>query len=89
MLAKALVRVFDEDKSGTLSFFEWFQAANVKNMTTPAQKLNWMFTAFDADGGGSIDVEEIKDLVAWMFRFVGIEEDPDLLGSCVIDVRYK
>ena len=87
MKAKALVRVFDEDNSGTLSFFEWFQATNVKNMTTPEEKLNWIFTAFDADGGGSIDVDEIKDIVVWMFRFAGIEEDPDLLGSCVIDVR--
>ena len=57
-------------------------------MTTPEEKLNWIFGAFDADGGGSIDVEEIRDIVIWMFRFAGIEEDPDLLESCVIDVRY-
>ena len=53
------------------------------------EKLNWIFTAFDADGGGSIDPEEITEIVRWMFRFAGIEEDPDLLASCVIDVRYK
>ena len=51
------------------------------------EKLNWIFTAFDADGGGSIDPEEITEIVRWMFRFAGIEEDPDLLASCVIDVR--
>ena len=85
--AKALFRVFDEDNSGTLTFFEWFQATNVKNMTTPEEKLNWIFTAFDADCGGSIDVDEIRDIVLWMFRFAGIEEDPDLIASCVIDVR--
>ena len=87
MKAKALFRVFDEDNSGTLNFFEWFQATNVKNMTTPEEKLNWIFTAFDADCGGSIDVDEIRDIVLWMFRFAGIEEDPDLIASCVIDVR--
>ena len=87
MKAKALFRVFDEDNSGTLTFFEWFQATNVKNMTTPEEKLNWIFTAFDADCGGSIDVNEIRDIVLWMFRFAGIEEDPDLIASCVIDVR--
>ena len=27
------------------------------------------------------------DIVLWMFRFAGIEEDPDLIASCVIDVR--
>ena len=84
------------------------------------EKLNWIFTAFDADGGGSIDVEEINEVVLWMFReqdlalmvmitvilnngemipqqvihvfwsslrFAGIEQDPDLVASCVIDVR--
>ena len=57
-------------------------------MTTPEEKRNWIFGAFDTDGGGSIDVEEIREIVVWMFRFAGIDEDPDLLESCVIDVRY-
>ena len=83
----SLFRVFDEDNSGTLNFFEWFQASNVKNMDNIEEKLNWIFTAFDADGGGSIDPEEITEIVRWMFRFGGIEEDPYLLASCVIDVR--
>ena len=30
------------------------------NLNTPEDKLNWIFTAFDTDGGGSIDVDEIK-----------------------------
>merc|ERR1712062_367193 len=87
VLNDALFRVFDEDDSGTLNFFEWFQASNVKNMTSVEEKLHWIFTAFDADGGGSIDSDEIMEIVKWMFRFAGIEEDPDLLASCVIDVR--
>ena len=85
--AGALFRAFDEDNSKTLNFFEWYQANDVKNLTTPEEKLNWIFTAFDADGGGSIDVNEIKDIVVWMFRFIGLDEDPDLIASCVIDVR--
>ena len=82
-----MFRVFDEDRSGTLNFFEWYQATNVKNMSTVEEKLNWIFLAFDADNGGSIDLNEIREIVIWMFRFAGIEEDPDLLASCVIDVR--
>ena len=70
VLNDALFRVFDEDDSGTLNFFEWFQASNVKNMATIEEKLNWIFTAFDADGGGSIDSEEIVEIVKWMFRFI-------------------
>ena len=68
VLNDALFRVFDEDDSGTLNFFEWFQASNVKDMETIEEKLNWIFTAFDADGGGSIDSEEIVEIVKWMFR---------------------
>ena len=56
-------------------------------MSNIEEKLNWIFTAFDADGGGSIDPDEITEIVRWMFRFAGIEEDPDLLASCIIDVR--
>ena len=43
VLNEALFRVFDEDKSGTLNFFEWYQATNVKNMSTIEEKLNWIF----------------------------------------------
>ena len=45
-----------------------------------------MFTAFDGDGGGSIDVGEIKDIVIGLFRLAGIEEDDVLLDTCVTDV---
>ena len=87
-----------------MNFFEWYQATNVKNMSSIEEKLDWIFMAcsllleavhlslipfkaFDADNGGSIDLNEIREIVSWMFRFAGIEEDPDLLASCVIDVR--
>ena len=36
------------------------QANNVTNLDTPEDKLNWIFTAFDTDGGGTIDIEEIR-----------------------------
>ena len=79
--------MFDEDNSGTLSFYEYMQAANLKKMQKPEEKLMWLFSAFDSDGGGSIDVDEIRDIVVWLFRLAGIEEDEDLLVSCSMDVR--
>eukprot|EP00092_Neocalanus_flemingeri_P072599 GFUD01089418.1.p1 GENE.GFUD01089418.1~~GFUD01089418.1.p1 ORF type:complete len:200 (-),score=72.88 GFUD01089418.1:90-689(-) len=85
--AEALFRVFDEDNSGTLSFYEYMQAANLKKMKKPEEKLRWIFTAFDADGGGTIDVEEIREIVVWLFRLAGIDEDEDLLASCLMDIR--
>ena len=87
IIAESLFRVFDEDKSGTLSFDEFLQADRVTNLDTPEDKLNWIFTAFDTDGGGSIDVDEIRDIVEGLFRLAGIEEDEDMLASCVTDVR--
>ena len=87
IMAESLFRVFDEDKSGELSFYEFCQANNVKKMNSPEDKLNWIFTAFDTDGGGSIDIDEIRDIVVGLFRLAGIEEDDDMISACVSDVR--
>ena len=81
-----MFRVFDEDNSGNLNFFEFLQADNVTNLDSVEDKLSWVFTAFDEDGGGTIDVEEIRDIVVCLFRFAKIEEDEDLLHACVEDI---
>ena len=72
---------------GTLSFNEYIQACQVTDLDTIEDKLAWIFTAFDSDGGGSIDYDEITDICQGLFRMAGIEEDEDLLASCVADVR--
>ena len=59
----------------------------MSDLETPEDKLSWIFTAFDEDGGGSIDVDEIRDIVEGLFRLAGIEEDGDMISSCVTDVR--
>ena len=46
-------------------------------MTTPDQKLKWIFNVFDKDGGGSIDAEEISEMVRGLFSMSGIEVDED------------
>ena len=58
----------------------------MKNLNTPEDKLGWMFDAFDADGGGTVDGDEITNIVVGLFRLGGIEEDEDLLAACVFDV---
>ena len=45
-----------------------------------------MFDAFDEDGGGTVDADEITNIVVGLFRLGGIEEDQDLLAACVYDV---
>ena len=86
LLAESLFRVFDADKSGNLDFYEFVQANSVKNLNTPEDKLSWMFDAFDEDGGGTVDGDEITNIVVGLFRLGGIEEDEDLLAACVFDV---
>ena len=44
------------------------KANNVKNLDTPEAKLGWMFDAYDADGGGTVDAEEITSIVVGLFR---------------------
>ena len=112
-MAESLFRVFDEDKSGTLSFEEYFQASQVghldstrlpyllylpshklgkpqvSDLNSVEDKLSWIFTAFDSDGGGSIDYDEITDICQGLFRLAGIQEDEDMLASCVADVRSE
>ena len=39
------------------------QANSVKNLDTPEDKLGWMFDAFDADCGGTVDADEITSIV--------------------------
>ena len=87
MIAESLFRVFDKDKSGNLSFDEFLQAKQVTNLDTPEEKLNWIFTAFDEDGSGFIDVDEVRNMVGGLFRLAGIEEQEDMLASCATDVR--
>ena len=85
-MAESLFRVFDSDKSGNLDFYEFVQANSVKNLDKPEDKLGWMFDAFDEDEGGTVDAEEIYNIVVGLFRLGGIEEDEDLLAACVLDV---
>ena len=56
----------------------FFKVKSVKTINTPEEKLNWIFTAFDSDGGGSIDVEEISEIVLGCFRSVGFSINHDL-----------
>lgn len=35
----------------------------MNNLETPEDKLGWMFDAFDEDGGGTVDGDEITNIV--------------------------
>ena len=45
-----------------------FQLKSVKTIETAEEKLGWIFTAFDEDGGGFMDSDEVVQIVLGLFR---------------------
>ena len=78
--------MFDEDSSGALDFYEFICIKNA-SINTTEEKLNWIFTAFDQDGGGKIEVDEIRDTVEAFFKITGKEDDEDDIEECVGKIR--
>ena len=60
LLAESLFRIFDCDENNCLNYYEWRAVRRAASLTTVEEKLDWIFDAFDLDGGGSIDVLEVK-----------------------------
>ena len=86
-MSESLFKAFDKENKGSMDFLTFMLANNVTKMNTPEDKLDWIFTAFDKDDGGTIDTEEIKDIVVGLFKMAGIEEDEDLIDACVMDIN--
>ena len=61
-------------------------ASNCTNMSSPKDKLEWIFRVFDEDGGGSIDIDEVIRLVIGLFNMGGEGEDKEVLLACVLDI---
>ena len=59
IMAEAFFRTFDEDNSGSLSFYEYMLVKTAPNLDKVEDRLGWLFSAFDNDGGGSIDDSEV------------------------------
>ena len=62
-MAEAFFRVFDEDNNGALNFYEYMLVKNAPDLNSPEQKKDWIFTAFDQDDGGTIDDDEVYEIV--------------------------
>ena len=90
IMAEAFFRVFDEDNSGALNFLEYMMVKNAPNLKNPEEKLKWIFNAFDQDGGGSIDVDELYGIVEALFKMTGKEMDDDEVSdeidTCVDEI---
>ena len=74
-MASSMFRVFDEKNRGALTFFQYMTVKTSPTLENPGEKLTWVFNAFDEDGGGSIEYDEISKLVEALFRMSGRWED--------------
>ena len=84
-LSESLFKGFDKLNTGKLEFLPFTLASNIP-LQSPSDKLDWIFTAFDKDGGGTIDVGEIRDIVEALFTMAGIDKEEDLVVACVTDI---
>nr|XP_009236829.2 guanylyl cyclase-activating protein 3 isoform X1 [Pongo abelii] len=54
---------FDTNKDGFIDFLEFIAAVNLIVQEKMEQKLKWYFKLYDADGNGSIDKNELLDML--------------------------
>ena len=89
-MAASMFRVFDESNRGALTFLQFMTVKTAPKLENPAEKLTWVFNAFDEDGGGTIEHDEITKLVEALFRMSGrgdcTEEDREEILLCVDEV---
>ena len=57
---EAVFKEVDYDGGGTITFSEWIVASIDKESLLTEEKLIKAFNLFDADGGGTIDIVEVK-----------------------------
>ena len=85
-LAGSLFRVFDEDDSGSIEFYEFMMASNCTKLSSLEDKLSWIFNVFDVDGGGTIDVGEVDRIIKALFKMSGKEVEQEVFNACIQNV---
>ena len=65
----------------------WLQALQALQLKTTEEKLSWIFSVFDSDSGGTIEISEIEEIVSNIFDFADIKPDRRMIQACVMDVK--
>ncbi len=84
------MKLADIDGSGEIDYSEWIVATTNRKSLISDEKLRNAFTFFDKDGSGSIDVEELKEVLG-VKKLVdkqvweALIKDVDTDGNGVID----
>lgn len=63
------------------------QALRALQLKTTEEKLDWIFSIFDSDSGGTIEISEIEQIVSNIFDFADIKPDRRMIQACVMDVK--
>lgn len=66
-----IFRIFDDDKNGTIEFKEFILALAVTQLQSERDKLSWAFRLYDIDGGGTINVTEMQQIIETLDQIEG------------------
>jgi len=66
-----IFKLFDKNNSGEITFRQFVLATNMTSCSSPTDKLKWTFKMFDADGSGSIDAEELTEIITTLYEVEG------------------
>ena len=72
-----IFHAFDHlSKDGLIQFDEFLIAIYIhSNSSTAREKLEWLYNAYDRDGDGMIDYDEIYQIVQALFSLYGIDRE--------------
>jgi len=79
-------RTFDKDTSGKIDFKEFLLAINITSGGKPEEKLEWAFQMYDINGNGTIERNEMVEIIKAIYSMLGAE-DSAMSGDMTAESR--
>ena len=71
-------RTFDQDNSGKIDFKEFLLAINITSAGKPEEKLQWAFQMYDINSDGTIEKNEMVEIIGVRALFFFLFSRPDI-----------